>query len=384
MKRFNILHLTDHNRIGGPGKTIINSAKFIDSDNFHIHISSFVDAQKRQTEFSKAVYDISIPYLALYDKKGINIGQLAKLKKYILKNDIKILHSHGYKTNLMAVLMKWVLKDLIIVTTYHGWIINNFRQKVLSKIDLFFSRFFDGIISVSQDISRKFSTFNKNRTFTGIIHNALVISDYHRQGKRSKIRNGYSVKGDDILIGVFGRLSIEKGGIEIIDAFYELQKETKIVKLIFLGEGPLEKELKDKVRNLKLDSKIIFAGYQNPVQPFYESVDIVVSPSQTEGLSNVILEAMAFKLPVVATCVGGNSEIVNNNINGLLVEPKNPIELKNAISFLIQSSKRKSQIAERGYETVKNKFNFERRMEKIEVLYSSIIENRIKYSKKPL
>ena len=94
-----------------------------------------------------------------------------------------------------------------------------------------------------------------------------------------------------------------------------------------MGEGPCKGELQTRIDLLNLKDKVILAGHYNPVQHFYETIDILVSPSYTEGLSNVILEAMAYKIPVVATRVGGNPEIITNQYNGLLVEPQNIKEI---------------------------------------------------------
>lgn len=110
-------------------------------------------------------------------------------------------------------------------------------------------------------------------------------------------------------------------------------------------------------------------GHFKQVQPFYEASDIFICPSVTEGLSNSILEAMSFSIPVIATKVGGNPEIIEHGVNGLLVPAKNSNELANAIQILVENSKKCSELAENGLNTIKNNFSFKERTKRLQKIY---------------
>ncbi len=90
-------------------------------------------------------------------------------------------------------------------------------------------------------------------------------------------------------------------------------------------------QIADRARALGLERAVRMAGYWQDVRPCFEAFDLFLSPSRTEGLSNVLLEAMAFRLPVVATRVGGNAEIIEDRVSGILVDPEQPRALAGAL-----------------------------------------------------
>jgi len=376
LNKINILHLIDHCRIGGPGKTIINSAKYINHDFFKIAIASFVDRNTGHSEFSQNVRKLKIPYLALCDDKGISINHLKQIDKFIKEANIKILHTHGYKADLIGTLMRRRLKGCHLVTTYHGWIKNNFLQRLYINLNLLLSFRFDGIIAVSEALYTQLPWFVKKWTKCDVIHNALVLNDYPKNDHCNQIRKQFLVSASSVLLGVVGRLSAEKGCFEMVEIFADLKQLVPQVKLIFVGEGPLQNELKRRARMMNIENDLIFAGYQHRVNPFYAAIDVLINPSHTEGLSNVILEAMACRVPVVATRVGGNSEVIQDGYNGYLVEDGQYDTIVNILHKLCLSPKTRKKIVKRGYETIHKRFEFSNRMRKVEQFYYNIVDSK--------
>jgi glycosyltransferase involved in cell wall biosynthesis len=372
----NILHLIDHYRIGGPGKTIINCFKFTDNSKFSIHVATFVPSKNGGTEFTTALRRNGIPFLSLQDSRGIAITSVMALKKYIQKNQIRILHSHGYKTDILALIIKKILPGLVVVTTHHGWIANTLRQDMVVRLDLFLTRCFDGILVVSKSLLDSIPRSVKNKKPCVLIHNAIVLNDYRPQNRRERIRTKLFIDKDELVLGVVGRLSPEKGCVEMLKAFTMIYAERPKTKLLFIGEGPLAGLLKRKAEILKVADRVIFRGHCNPVNPFYEALDVLVCPSITEGLSNVILEALAYRLPVIATDVGGNGEIIRNGFNGYLVKPHDIEALKVACLKLIDDPCLAALFGKRGKEILINKFDFQQRTRKEERFYITVIEQR--------
>lgn len=371
--KINVLHLIDHYRIGGPGKTIINTCKFIDKKKYEIHIGSFLENDTIDTEFSRKIKDLDIPYMSLFDRRGISLQNIRKISNYTKAHDIHILHCHDYKTDLHGILYKILFPKIKVVTTHHGWINNNLSQRIFSLLALKGSFILDGVIAVSDKLYELFPIMSKLRKNRVTIHNGIVLSDYQSHGQRDEIRKKFGVQPDDILLGVVGRLSPEKGCVEMLEAFNDATQKMKYIRLMYVGEGDLDSRLSQRIKDLKLENKVILAGYHNPVQPYIEALDILVCPSHTEGLSNVILEALAFDKAVIATHVGGNPEIITDMKNGLLVAPANPAKLTKAILRLTTSGEMRKAFAAEGKITLSEKFDFLVRTRRLIKFYRSVL-----------
>lgn len=373
----NILHLIDHYKIGGPGKTIINSFKYSERSEFSIYVATFVPNADGETEFTTELQRQGIPYLGLKDSRGLAPSNAIKLRRYIQEKNVVILHSHAYKSDILVLMVKWITPGLKVITTHHGWITNTVRQKCLMKLDLFLTRFFDGIIVVSKDLLCKIPQRVVTHKLCAMIHNAIVLDDYKAEGGREAMRARLSVDKDETVFAVVGRLSPEKGCREMLQAFALVHEERPNTKLLFVGEGPLAEELKKKSQTLGLNDAVIYAGHHNPVNPFYEAADVIVCPSLAEGLSNVILEALAYHLPVVATDVGGNGEIIEDGINGILVKPKDVEEMKKACIRLAASSELTALLGKQGRETVERQFDFIQRIRMEEAFYEDLMQSQL-------
>ena len=170
----------------------------------------------------------------------------------------------------------------------------------------------------------------------------------------------------DKQIVFIGRLSKEKGPDILLKAFKKIRTDAH---LVFIGDGPLKSQLEAEAKG---HERIHFLGYK----PRYEALkilkasEIFVLPSRHEGLSTAILEAMALKVPVIATKVGGNPELINEN-SGILVDPENPKQLAEAITMLLNDEKKARDLAKNAYNKVMTKYNWK----KVILLYIKMYEN---------
>ena len=367
-----VLHLIDTYRIGGPGKTIINSAKFIDP-RFAIHVASFASTDETRNEFAHAVRAADIPYLPLVEVKRVDPSHVSRLRAYIRDHGVRILHTHGYRSDLLGWLAAVRTSGLSLVTTHHGWIRNSRRQKLTAGLGKGLSLLMDGVTCVSEPLLRELPGRLRRDGRAVVIHNGLVLDDYKPSGVRTEVRARIGVTDQDVLLGVIGRLSPEKGCEPMLEAFSLIAKTRPQVRLAFVGEGPMRPALEERAIALGLAGRVHFLGQWTPVQPIYETVDCVVSPSFTEGLSNVILESLAFGRPVVATAVGGNTEILDHEASGLLVAPGDPNALATAIARVIDDAGLRARLGTMGSQRVRDAFSFESRMRKEEAFYERVL-----------
>jgi glycosyltransferase involved in cell wall biosynthesis len=373
MNPVRVLHVIDTYRIGGPGKTIINSAKFI-SSRFEIHVAAFVSGDDARDEFKRAVENAGIPFLPLAERGRFDTGRhVAELRAYVREQGISVVHTHGYRSDAVGYAATRWMRGVRAVTTHHGWIRNGRRQEVMFRFAIALAARFDAVACVSEKLLDELPRSLVRSGRASVIHNAIVLQDYAEGGRRVEVRRRLGLGDDDILIGAIGRLSVEKGVDILLRAFARVAAAVPNARLAYVGEGPLGAALERGIAEAKLGERVFMLGHWQPVQPFYEAADIIVCPSLTEGLSNVLLESLALHRPVVATRAGGNAEIVEDRVSGLLVPIADEHALAAAIVDVASDAQLRQVLVRNGYRRVLNEFSFEARMRKEEALYDRLL-----------
>ena len=186
--------------------------------------------------------------------------------------------------------------------------------------------------------------------------------------KRAATRADFGFTDDDLVIGYVANFASGKGHVQLINAFDEVKRQIPNAKLILAGRGKL-KEVEDTVGRLGLGRRIVFAGWQDDVSLVYNAMDSFVQPSLSEAFSQVLIEAMGCGLPVIATKVGGAAEVIENDVNGILIEPDDPQAIAREVIRLAGDEKLRSVIADRGMTSVRERFSAETMVERHLELY---------------
>ena len=171
-----------------------------------------------------------------------------------------------------------------------------------------------------------------------------------------------------------GRLSPEKGLIDLIVSAKLVSKKYPEFKFVITGRGPLERLLKRTVAKLNLTKNFRFAGYvrRDTLLKYYQNATVYALPSYWEGLPTTLLEAMSCGLPVVATAVAGTSEVITDHKTGLLVSPNNPEKLASSILELIDNSALRRELGSNARTHVKKFYDWDTTIDKIERVYQSV------------
>jgi glycosyltransferase involved in cell wall biosynthesis len=368
-----VLHLIDTYRTGGPGKTIINSAKYIDRTRYRVHVGAYTNARAGHDEFASAVRGAGIPFLDLRETRRVQPEHVWQIRRYIRDEGIRIVHAHGYRTDVMGYLATRGLRGVGLLTTHHGWIRNTVKQERVARFAQWLCRRFDAVEVVSSRLLDEVAPSLREAGRAVVVHNAIVPDDYRRDGHRDRVRASLGVTADALVLGTIGRFSPEKGCIDLVEAFTIVAREHARAHLVVIGEGPLAGELQRRIASAGLTTRVSFVPHQSRVQPYYEALDLLVSPSHTEGISNVILEAMTFGVPVVATAVGGTPEIIVDGKSGVLVPAREPATLAGAISRLLADDGERQRLSAGGRARIDEAFTFDVRMRREEALYESLL-----------
>jgi len=232
----------------------------------------------------------------------------------------------------------------------------------------------DKIIVVSESgIDDLLNSYNVSGNKGICVHNGV---DYERfcsvSDSASKcVRNSLNIPNDHLLLSTVGRLHSQKGFSALLKAFGEVYRRHSKVNLLIVGEGELRQELGKLAAELGIEKVTHLVGQRADIPEILAASDIYINSSLYEGLPFSILEAMASGLPVIASAVDGNNEVLKNG-NGILVPPGNHEKMVNEIIFLVDNEEYRKKLGNTGREYVRNHYSINSMMTTTEKIYLNV------------
>jgi len=229
------------------------------------------------------------------------------------------------------------------------------------------------MVAVSHDLKEFLADRVRiDRRRISVIHNGVGSLPSVAPNEADQCRRELGIPSGTQVIGVVGSLYPVKGHQFLLDALPSVVKRFPHIRLVVVGRGELEAELKARAQVLGLGEHVLFLGLREDVPRLLAIFDIFVLPSLSEGLSMAILEAMTSSKPVVTTRVGGNAELVEDGATGLLVEPRNPSALGQALEQLLADEGKATAMGRRGCEKALREFSVDRMARRYEDLYAAV------------
>jgi len=226
------------------------------------------------------------------------------------------------------------------------------------------------VIALTENMKKELKKNYKGEIY--VIPNGIDLAGFNNLSK-SEMRKKLQINKEDKIILFVGRFRPEKGLEYLVKAMSIIKEKDREAKLLLAGEGPEEENLRNLIFEKQLTEFITFTGqipHEN-VKDYMVASDIFVLPSLTEGFPNVLLEAMACGLPIVASKITGIPEIVINGENGFLVESKSPKEIAEKLLFLLNNPELRKKISRNNLKKIKC-YSFESIIKKLEKVYSSV------------
>lgn len=305
--------------------------------------------------------------------RGIDVMGLWQIARYIKRKQIPIVHTHGYKPNiLMTLLPRKVCKQVI---TVHGWAKESGScvMRFYEFLDALALRRADRIIAVSRGVKTDLVARGVPLKPIRLVHNGIKLwprhIDHRNDFERVEGRRALGLHGDEFLIGAVGRLSKVKGHADLIEAFSRVKANLDRAVLMIAGEGPLRGELEQAVKRLNLTGVVKLLGFVRDIPHFLKAIDLFVMPSYSEGMPVALLEALAASRPVLATRVGGIPEVIGQVNAGVLVRPGDISALANGIMTLGHDAQRRIELAEAGRQIVEKTFSVQVMAQSYATLY---------------
>ena len=209
-----------------------------------------------------------------------------------------------------------------------------------------------------------------------LVENAIDIGEFRRHRSPAAAKNELELPRGRLLIGGVGRLSAEKGFDVLFRALARLVADRIDAGLLLLGEGEERKALEELAEALGLRGRVYFAGFRNDTERYFEAMDVFALSSLREGLPNVVLEALAMEVPVVATRIAGVPRVIEDGRNGLLVEPGSVEGLADGLGWLLTDDELRERLRHEGRRTVVQRYSFRARMEKVAAIFDELLSRR--------
>jgi glycosyltransferase involved in cell wall biosynthesis len=375
--RIKVLHLIDSGGLYGAENVVINLSSGLNANDCPSIIGGFIYRDKAVPEIVTKARSLGLETALFSLKNKFDLTCTKRIAAYYKSNEITLIHSHGYKPSLICLLLK-IFYDIPYVITCHLWYINNIRLRIYTIIERFCMLFAKKVIGVSEEIVWELRKAGVPEKKLRVIDNGIDIrsytaSDYYDE---RALRASLGLKMNSFIIGSLGRLTEQKCYKNFLLAAAELLKEKADLEFLIAGDGELKEELLSLSEALHLQNSFHFLGFRNDKINILRLMDIFILSSLDEGLPMAMLEAMAMRLPVVVTRVGGIPKLIKHGENGLLIERNDYMQLKESLLLLINDDQILRALGENAYETVRKKYSNEIMMEKYKDIYNEVIGSR--------
>ncbi len=292
------------------------------------------------------VGDVPVVRIPLFGPKAVrSLGFVFAATLFLLRRRIDVLHAHGLLSPAtIAVWLKKLTKTPVVAKVLRGGDLGDLdriskkpfasiRKKwILPNIDRF--------VVVSQEIDSELERIGVPLEQRIRLPNGVDTDRFAPLAAQNKATLRAELGLPDAPVAVFsGRLSPEKNIDALIGVWKSLSEISPESVLLILGTGEQEETLRSIA-----DRRVVFVGQVTDVVPFLQASDLFVLPSETEGLSNAMLEAMAVGLPVVVTAVGGAPDVIQHGVDGFLIPPRSPADMREALRVLMLDRNLRSQV----------------------------------------
>lgn len=310
-----------------------------------------------------------VPFLDQLERAGIAArmlshanphfaGMISDVVAVLRGQKADLLICHGYKADVLG----WLAArraGIPVLSVSRGWTAHTRKVRCYEALDRRMLRLMDGVVCVSEAQAAKVRRAGVRPDRLWVIHNAIDSSRFRdeQDGARAVLKSLFPEPRDHIVIGV-GRLSPEKGFDRFVEAAALVAPQCRTAGFVVVGDGPDRGALEQRVRDSALEGHVAFTGFRSDIDRLLPGADVLAQSSYTEGLPNVILEACAAGIPVVATDVGGTREVVHDGLNGFLVPSGDPKALATRLLELLRSPSQRHAMGAHGREFVRHRFSF--------------------------
>jgi len=366
-----ILQLISSAGYYGAENVLLCLAESLRSSGHENVIGVFRNQHKPNTQIADRARAAGLETVIIPCRSRIDREAVAAIRECIKTKEIDLLHTHGYKSNIYGIKAARAAR-IPLVATCHNWPGLTLPLRLYSILDRIALHRANHIVAVSDNVRKRLRRFAIPASKITVIQNGIDTARF--ASANPALRQEFHLNGKTV-IGAVGRLSSEKGHSFLLRAVARIAEEFPNLAVVFAGSGPEQPALESLARELKLENKVVFAGFRQDVPEVYASLDIFVLPSLQEALPLTLLEAMAAGLPVVASHVGDVRKIVVSGESGLLAEPGSADSLYRALAELLRQPALRDTLRAKGRTVVSTSFSVQRMATRYLQVYESVLHS---------
>jgi len=368
-----VFHLRASNFYGGPERQLHMHAIKAAQAGLTITVGSFME-NSNQPEFLNVIAGDDIETRCFNVSNAYDPRSIGDIRRYLKNREIDILCTHDYRTHILGFLATRGLACRWIAFS-RGATTENFKVRFFHALAGFIVRRTDHIVAVSGSEKTKLRRSGVNEDKITVVHNAIDIPRI-RTATRADLRSRFNLARDSIVCVSAGRFSSEKGQNFLIKAAVIASNQNQKLRFVLFGDGPDLEKIRTTIIEMGFQDRILCPGFERSILGCLRDADILINPSLSEGLPNVVLEAMALGIPVIATAVGGVPELIHHNESGILVPPSDERALANAILGLLENWSQHDHLIEAAVRTIEESYSFDRQLKDLSAVYYGLMQEK--------
>ena len=386
MRRARILRIVTRLNVGGPASYLVSLFRAMDASRYEQRLIAGREGPQEGSMWSfveaHALAPILVPdMIGTPTLRFKDIPALHKIRGVIREFQPDIVETQTSKAGGVGRLAAFLERSPVTLHVYHGHVLSGYFDPIKSLMTRSAERLLalrtSHFVAVSQRIKTDLVRYRiACPDAISVIEPGLELAPLLASATaRGRLRHELGLASDTPLVAFVGRLAPVKNPGLFLDAAAGILTEVPDARFLIVGDGELGPEMRQRARQLGITERVIFTGWRADLPNVYADLNVLVSSSDNEGLPFTVIEAMAAGCPIVATAVGGLPDLIDDQMNGLLVPPRDPQDVARAVVRVIRDPAFASALSDAARRDVQLRFHPVRFAADMSALYDNLLRS---------
>jgi len=371
-KPINVLQFTCPDGFYGAERWIIALAKNLDDAHVNCGLAITVEPEGKGLEIAEHYRNLEKEVYEVAMSNRFDITVIYRLCKLIKAKDIDIIHSHGYKSDILGLIVAR-LTGIKSVTTPHGFVdVSDWKLRMYFYVGNKFLRWFDVVAPLSRQLCKDVEALGVSKGKIRYIRNGVDLDEV--EAERTSTENTLQKKDGVKRVGFIGQITRRKNIIDILDVYESVYNKHGELELYLLGDGEQREELEQYASQLNSSETIKFLGFQDARLQFLKTFDLFVMASTLEGIPRCLMEAMAMGVPSAAYDIAGIDQLIIHEETGLLAPLGDKEALKTCCEKILVDDEYAAELSSNARHYVHEKYSGKRMAQDYTELFQSMLD----------